>query len=113
MARLFERMRAEADLPYPQAEVDWEDGRYRLDFAWPLHALAVEVDGYVWHTGAEQLGHDSARRVELTGGRVDDPDVHVATGGRRSGYGDCRDPAHLPAADHWRSSVRKALRRQC
>ncbi len=86
MARLFERMSAEASVPYPDAELCWQEGRYRLDFAWASLALAVEVDGYLWHADAAQLGHDHARRVELTAAGwtiltftwrqvVDDPDT--------------------------------------
>lgn len=40
-------------------------GRYRLDYAWPEVGLALEVDGYVWHSSAEQLNHDHDRRNRL------------------------------------------------
>jgi very-short-patch-repair endonuclease len=59
-------MRAEDGLPYPEAEVSSEGGRYRLDFAWPALWLAVEVNGYLSHAGGEQFGQDHARRVKLT-----------------------------------------------
>lgn len=66
MVRLFGSLRGSDGLPLPEAEVAWEGGRYRLDFAWPGRQLAVEVDGYVWHAGAEQLDRDHARRAALT-----------------------------------------------
>lgn len=63
MARLFRRHR----LPTPCAEVTWGDRRqYRLDFAFPAIRLAVEVDGYTWHSSPEQLERDHRRRNELT-----------------------------------------------
>jgi very-short-patch-repair endonuclease len=63
MARLFIRYR----LPVPRAEVVWGHQReYRLDFAYPAIKLAIEVHGYVWHSSADQLGHDLARQRQLT-----------------------------------------------
>ncbi len=66
MGRLLKRMEVEDAVPYPETELAWDEGRYRLDFAWPAIKLAVEVDGYVWHAGAEQLDRDYVRRAELT-----------------------------------------------
>jgi hypothetical protein len=54
-------------LPFPQAEVvAGEQGQYRLDFAYPLIRLAIEVYGYAWHHTPEQLGSDLARQRHLT-----------------------------------------------
>lgn len=66
MARVLGRVCREQGVPRPEAEVAWEGGRYRLDFAWPGPRLAVEADGYVWHASAEQLDRDHARRAALT-----------------------------------------------
>ena len=41
------------------------DGEYRLDFAFPVIKLAIEVDGYVWHFTPEHLQRDHARRNQL------------------------------------------------
>jgi very-short-patch-repair endonuclease len=61
MQRLFRQQR----LPVPAAEVSWEDGRYRLDFAYPDRMVAAEVDGYAWHHSPEQVERDTARRNRL------------------------------------------------
>ncbi|MDQ6784274.1 MAG: type IV toxin-antitoxin system AbiEi family antitoxin domain-containing protein [Actinomycetota bacterium] len=62
MGRLLRRRRA---IPSPQTELTQEEGRYRLDYAWPAVGLAVEVDGYVWHASAAQMRHDHDRRNHL------------------------------------------------
>jgi very-short-patch-repair endonuclease len=61
MQRLIHQQR----LPVPAAEVSWEDGRYRLDFAYPERLVAAEVDGYAWHHSREQVERDTARRNRL------------------------------------------------
>lgn len=61
MARLL----AASDLPAPKAECRWgPDGEYRLDFAFPGR-VAVEVDGYAWHSSPEQMRRDRQRRNAL------------------------------------------------
>lgn len=62
MARLLQC----SGLTLPQAEyVAGENGEYRLDFAYPAIKLAIEVDGYVWHSSPEQARADNARRNRL------------------------------------------------
>ncbi|MBO0730980.1 MAG: type IV toxin-antitoxin system AbiEi family antitoxin domain-containing protein [Acidimicrobiaceae bacterium] len=61
MQRLFRHH----GLPLPAAEVCWEDGRYRLDFAYPDRLVAAEVDGYAWHHSPEQVERDTVRRNRL------------------------------------------------
>ena len=37
-----------------------------VDFAWPDSRLALEADGFRWHSGRARFEHDRARRNELT-----------------------------------------------
>ena len=40
------------DLPEPVVEYRFDPVRqWRVDFAWPLHTLAVEVEGGLWRRG--------------------------------------------------------------
>jgi very-short-patch-repair endonuclease len=60
--RLFRRHH----LPEPKVELTTgPDGEYRIDFAYDLIRLAVEVDGYVWHFSPEHQQRDHARRNRL------------------------------------------------
>lgn len=62
MRRLFRRF----ELPVPKAEVRWgPDGEYRLDYAYPDRKLAIETDGYTWHSSPSQLERDHHRRNRL------------------------------------------------
>jgi predicted transcriptional regulator of viral defense system len=62
MARVFVRYQ----LPLPCAEFTaGSDGQYRLDFAYPELKLAIEVDGYIWHSDPRQVDADYARRRKL------------------------------------------------
>lgn len=62
MTRLFVRF----GLPLPEAEVvAGENGEYRLDFAYPVLKLAIEVDGYAWHWDPDRVAADHARRNRL------------------------------------------------
>ena len=36
---------------------------WRVDFAWPDHKVAVEYDGFDWHSDQEQLAHGTGRSV--------------------------------------------------
>ncbi|MGI8751249.1 MAG: hypothetical protein ACR2MN_02860 [Acidimicrobiales bacterium] len=65
MGRLLRKLERTHAIPPPRPEVTVEGGRYRLDYAWPDVGLAAEVDGYVWHSTAEQLRHDHERRNRL------------------------------------------------
>ena len=63
MARLFHRY----GLPTVKAEVHaGPDGRYRIDYAFPRHKLAIELYGYTSHHSPEQLAYDVARQRKLT-----------------------------------------------
>lgn len=58
----------DGNLPMP--ELQWEIidrfGRlWRLDFAWPLSKLAVEYDGFDWHSDPESLTRDRQKRAAL------------------------------------------------
>ncbi|MDP9073909.1 MAG: endonuclease domain-containing protein [Actinomycetota bacterium] len=55
-------------LPKPVVELRFgADGEYRLDYAYEPVKLAIEVDGYVWHSSPEQLQRDHQRRNQLQG----------------------------------------------
>jgi hypothetical protein len=55
-------------LPEPvlQYEIIDRDGRlWRVDFAWPEYRLAVEYDGFEWHSSPEHLRKDRQKRAAL------------------------------------------------
>jgi hypothetical protein len=55
-------------LPEPvlQYEIVDRDGRlWRVDFAWPDRRLAVEFDGFDWHSSREALRKDRQKRAAL------------------------------------------------
>jgi very-short-patch-repair endonuclease len=55
-------------LPEPvlQYEIMDRDGRlWRVDFAWPDRRLAVEFDGFDWHSSREALRNDRQKRAAL------------------------------------------------
>ena len=65
MLRLLRR--ASLPDPTPQWDVDL-GGRHvaRVDFAYPDRMIAIEADGYRWHSDAAAWRRDLARRNELT-----------------------------------------------
>jgi very-short-patch-repair endonuclease len=57
-----------SSLPRPERQ-HWivvEGTRYRLDFAWPDHKVAVECDGWSHHGGREHFERDELRRARMT-----------------------------------------------
>jgi hypothetical protein len=55
-------------LPEPtlQYEIIDRDGlRWRVDFAWPAVKVAVEYDGFDWHSSPEHLRRDRQKRAAL------------------------------------------------
>ena len=46
-------------------------GRYRLDFAWPELRLAIEIDGFTYHSSSAAFDRDRRRqrKLELDGWR--------------------------------------------
>ena len=55
-------------LPTPELQYEIVDrsGRlWRLDFAWPLRKLAVEYDGFDWHSDREAFRRDRQKRAAL------------------------------------------------
>ena len=60
--RLVRLLRA-ADLPAPL--VNARVGRFEVDFLWPEHRLAVEVDGYRYHANRRAFERDRARDAAL------------------------------------------------
>ncbi|WP_170233525.1 DUF559 domain-containing protein [Ornithinimicrobium humiphilum] len=54
-----------AGLPEPVCQLGLDDGRIRLDLAWPVLRLAVEYDGRQHAEDARQWGRDLARREWL------------------------------------------------
>ena len=59
----FLRLIRQERLPLPKPGV--EVGRYRLDFAYPSIRLAIELEGYAFHSGRKAWSHDLHRRNEL------------------------------------------------
>ena len=46
-----------ADLPMPEREYRFDASRrWRFDFAWPKHLIAVEIEGGIWNNGAHVRG---------------------------------------------------------
>lgn len=69
LERRFLRMLRAAGLPEPEAQYEIHNaGRLvaRVDFAYPGLLLAIEVDGYRWHSGKHHLDRDRDRRNDLT-----------------------------------------------
>ena len=67
-----------AGLPMPELQHEVRDGRSLVaivDFAFPALKIAIEADGYRWHSGRAQWQRDLSRRNKLTalGWRV----IHV------------------------------------
>ena len=60
--RLLELLR-KARLPVP--EVNTSYGPFELDFFWPAQRLAVETDGYEFHSSRRDLERDHQRDLEL------------------------------------------------
>jgi very-short-patch-repair endonuclease len=52
-----------AHLPAPEVNTQW--GRFELDFFWREARLAVETDGYAFHSSRHQLERDHQRDLEL------------------------------------------------
>lgn len=53
----------EAQLPPPETNV--RVGGYELDFLWPDHGIAVEVDGYRFHSSRSRFESDRRRATRL------------------------------------------------
>lgn len=52
--------------PVLQHEIVDRNGRtWRVDFAWPERRVAVEYDGFDWHSDPEQLRRDRQKRAAL------------------------------------------------
>ena len=55
-------------LPAPELQyeiVDLSGRRWRLDFAWPDLCVAVEYDGFDWHSDRERFQRDRQKRAAL------------------------------------------------
>jgi very-short-patch-repair endonuclease len=68
-ARLLRVIRRHRTLPEPVAQYEVrEQGRFvaRVDFAYPERKIAIEADGYRWHSDAARWRRDLSRRNELT-----------------------------------------------
>jgi very-short-patch-repair endonuclease len=63
LERRFERLLAEHGLP--PAVHHHLVGRYEVDWAYPALRIAVELDGFRWHGGADAFEKDRARDAEL------------------------------------------------
>jgi very-short-patch-repair endonuclease/predicted transcriptional regulator of viral defense system len=61
--RLLELIRAAA-LPVPRLNA--HVANHEADFLWPTERLAVEVDGYAWHSSRNRFEGDRARDATIT-----------------------------------------------
>lgn len=67
-ARFVRRLRDSGmPMPVPQFNVVTYDGRFvaRVDFAYPLQRIAIEIDGLAYHSGRERFEADRARQNDL------------------------------------------------
>jgi hypothetical protein len=61
------RLVKKAGLPQPECElVVGKNGEYRLDFSWPKLMLAVEVDGWMYHSSQDAFHGNKTRKNSLT-----------------------------------------------
>jgi len=45
-------------LPYPETQYKFhKERKWRIDFAWPAHGIAVEVEGGIWRSGGGAHSH--------------------------------------------------------
>ena len=65
LEELFARQVQACRLPTPTRELSPIVGRHwRIDFAWPEHLLAVEIDGGTWVAGRHSRGAGFAKDCE-------------------------------------------------
>lgn len=61
------RLIKRAGLPQPECElVVGKNGEYRLDFCWPELLLAIEVDGWMYHSSLAAFYGNKSRKNTLT-----------------------------------------------
>ncbi len=61
------RLIRKAGLPQPECElVVGANGEYRLDFSWPQLLLAIEVDGWMYHSSFAAFHGNKTRKNSLT-----------------------------------------------
>ena len=77
-----------SSLPKPRRQFEVKDGASvvaRVDFAYPHERIAVEADGFRWHTSRPDWERDLQRRNDLQ--RLDWILIHVTDNGLRRGSG--------------------------
>ncbi|HEV3472603.1 MAG TPA: DUF559 domain-containing protein [Actinomycetota bacterium] len=67
-------------MPEPQYEIATSGRRFVIDYAYPAEKVAIELDGYRWHSSPDRLVSDRRRgnSIVLAGWtlvRFTDPDV--------------------------------------
>jgi very-short-patch-repair endonuclease len=60
---MFLALVRKSELPSP--EVNARIGRYEVDFCWRRERVAVEIDGYAFHSSRAALERDHRRDAEL------------------------------------------------
>lgn len=66
---MFFQTMVQSGLPLPELQHEvWDRGAFvgRVDFAWPEQKVALEMDGYEFHSGKEYWERDRSRRNALT-----------------------------------------------
>ena len=62
LRRIFRKYR----LPQPEGQFPVLGGRYWIDFAYPERMIAIEAEGYAFHSGRRKWISDADRRNALT-----------------------------------------------
>ena len=73
----FLRLLRQAKIPAPETELQFDPTRrWRFDYAWPSHRLALEVDGAIWVQGRHSRGsglvkeHEKMNAAAVQGWRI-------------------------------------------
>jgi hypothetical protein len=66
---MFLELVSRSPLPRPEVQYEiWEGARFlaRVDFAYPAAKVAIELDGFEFHSGRESFDHDRRRLTAIS-----------------------------------------------